>query len=151
MGSCHRMERRQPCPERIIDMAGFAFGVGRCGGFCMTFARSLRHYPKGHRISGAFAAASTRAPQLASTFALWSGLFHTFECAISQRHRDPDGTRTLTDAAACGFLTGGLLELRKGPRAAAVSACMCAFFVAVVDAATGNVARSHSVSQQQAA
>eukprot|EP00434_Breviolum_minutum_P021337 symbB.v1.2.018827.t1/scaffold1516.1/size114181/15 len=84
-------ERRLPCPERIVDMVGFAFGVGSCGGFCMTFARSLRNFPKGHRLSGAFAAAQTRAPVLGSTFAMWSGLFHSFDCAVSQRHLDPQG------------------------------------------------------------
>ncbi|CAJ1417398.1 unnamed protein product [Effrenium voratum] len=85
--------RRLPCPERIVDMVGFAFGVGCCGGFCMTFARSLRNFPKGHRLSGAFAAAQTRAPLLGSTFAMWSGLFHSFDCAVSQRHADPQGGR----------------------------------------------------------
>eukprot|EP00933_Yihiella_yeosuensis_P059906 TRINITY_DN6169_c1_g2_i1.p1 TRINITY_DN6169_c1_g2~~TRINITY_DN6169_c1_g2_i1.p1 ORF type:complete len:137 (-),score=19.51 TRINITY_DN6169_c1_g2_i1:90-500(-) len=133
------VEKRLPCPERIVDMVGFAFGVGCIGGFGLTFVNSLGNFPKGHKISGAFAAAQTRAPVLGSTFAMWSGLFHCFECAISRRHANPDGARSSVDAAACGFLTAGLLSIRSGPKAAASSALMGAFCVGLVDVATGNV------------
>eukprot|EP00931_Biecheleriopsis_adriatica_P065543 TRINITY_DN40052_c0_g1_i1.p1 TRINITY_DN40052_c0_g1~~TRINITY_DN40052_c0_g1_i1.p1 ORF type:complete len:137 (-),score=21.56 TRINITY_DN40052_c0_g1_i1:65-475(-) len=129
--------QRLPCPERIVDMVGFAFGVGACGGFGMTFARSLRDHPKGHRFSGALAAAQTRAPQLGSTFALWSGLFHCFECAVCQRHTNPQGPRSSVDAAMCGFLTAGVLSMRNGPRAAAVNALMGGFCVVFVDVVSG--------------
>mmetsp|Transcript_121610 Transcript_121610/g.190804 ORF Transcript_121610/g.190804 Transcript_121610/m.190804 type:complete len:136 (+) Transcript_121610:99-506(+) len=129
--------RRVPCPERVIDMVGFAFGVGCCGGFGMTFARGLRDNPKGHRLSGAFSAAQARAPKLGSTFAIWSGFFHCFECAISQRHADPDGARSSVDAAACGFLTAGLLSIRFGPVAAATNALVGGFCVALVDFVSG--------------
>ncbi|CAL1127103.1 unnamed protein product [Cladocopium goreaui] len=130
-------ERRLPCPERIVDMVGFAFGVGSCGGFCMTFVRSLRDFPKGHRLSGAFAAAQTRAPVLGSTFAMWSGLFHSFDCAVSQRHLDPQGARSSVDAAFCGFLTAGVLSLRQGPRVASINAMFGAFCVAFIDVVSG--------------
>ncbi|CAK9004385.1 unnamed protein product [Durusdinium trenchii] len=130
--------RRLPCPERIVDMVGFAFGAGACGGFCMTFVRSLRNFPKGHRLAGAFAAAQTRAPQLASTFAMWSGLFHSFDCAVSQRHLDPQGARSSVDAACCGFLTAGVLSLRQGPRAASLNALFGAFCVGFIDVVSGN-------------
>eukprot|EP00439_Symbiodinium_sp_Y106_P086424 s383_g33.t1 len=129
--------RRLPCPERIIDMVGFAFGCGTLGGFGMTFTRSLRDHPKGHRFSGALAAAQARAPQLGSTFALWSGLFHAFECAVSQRHLDPQGARSSIDAALCGFLTAGVLSVRQGPRVASMNAAVGAFCVALVDVVSG--------------
>jgi len=134
-----RMEYRQrlPCPDRIIDMVGFAFGVGCCGGFGLTFVRGLRDYPKGHRMSGAFAAAQSRAPGLGGTFAMWSGLFHTFECAISQRHADPNGTRSSVDAAMCGFLTAGVLSMRFGPRAASTNAVVGGALILFVDVITG--------------
>eukprot|EP00418_Pyrodinium_bahamense_P008083 CAMPEP_0179104214 /NCGR_PEP_ID=MMETSP0796-20121207/48330_1 /TAXON_ID=73915 /ORGANISM="Pyrodinium bahamense, Strain pbaha01" /LENGTH=136 /DNA_ID=CAMNT_0020802149 /DNA_START=107 /DNA_END=514 /DNA_ORIENTATION=- len=133
--------RRLPCPERIVDMVGFAFGVGCCGGFGLTFARGLRDHPRGHRFSGAFAAAQARAPQLGSTFALWSGLFHAFECAVSQRHADPTGARSSVDAAACGFLTAGVLSLRLGPAAAAVNAVVGGLCVVFVDVISGTASR----------
>eukprot|EP00440_Ansanella_granifera_P006548 gb/GFBE01007098.1/.p1 GENE.gb/GFBE01007098.1/~~gb/GFBE01007098.1/.p1 ORF type:complete len:123 (+),score=11.78 gb/GFBE01007098.1/:1-369(+) len=118
-------------------MVGFAFGVGACGGFCLTFARSLRDQPKGYRISGALSAARSRAPQLGSTFALWSGLFHSFECAVSQRHANPEGARSSVDAAMCGFLTAGVLSMRQGPRAAALNALTGGFCVVFVDIVSG--------------
>merc|ERR1719203_1138026 len=137
------MERRMPCPERIIDMAGFAFGVGCCGGFALTFAQSLRHNPAGHRLSGALAAAQTRAPNMGHTFALWSGLFHTFECAVSQRHANPDGARSSADAGMCGFLTAGVLSLRLGPKAASTNAVVGGLMVLFVDAISGSTHRGH--------
>eukprot|EP00930_Biecheleria_cincta_P100887 TRINITY_DN92513_c0_g1_i1.p2 TRINITY_DN92513_c0_g1~~TRINITY_DN92513_c0_g1_i1.p2 ORF type:complete len:151 (+),score=25.90 TRINITY_DN92513_c0_g1_i1:35-454(+) len=130
-------ERRLPCPERIVDMVGFAFGVGTCGGFGLTFARSLRDHPKGYRLSGALSAAQARAPQLGSTFAMWSGIFHCFECAVSQRHRNPDGARSSVDAAMCGFLTAGVLSMRMGPKAAASNAIVGGFCVLFVDLVSG--------------
>lgn len=131
------MERRLPCPERVIDMVGFAFGAGSCGGFGLTFFRTLRDFPKGHRLSGAFRAAQSRAPQLGSTFAMWSGLFHSFDCVVSQRHSDPQGARSSVDAAVCGFLTAGTLSLRSGPRVASMNAMVGAFCVAFIDIVSG--------------
>mmetsp|Transcript_90160 Transcript_90160/g.160573 ORF Transcript_90160/g.160573 Transcript_90160/m.160573 type:complete len:139 (-) Transcript_90160:54-470(-) len=130
-------ERRLPCPERIIDMVGFAFGAGSVGGFGWTFANSLRDHPKGYRFSGALSAAQTRAPQLGSTFALWSGIFHCFECAVSQRHANPQGARSSVDAAMCGFLTAGVLSMRNGPRSAASNAIVGGLCVMMVDVISG--------------
>eukprot|EP00747_Dinoflagellata_sp_TGD_P169971 gnl/TRDRNA2_/TRDRNA2_200312_c0_seq1.p2 gnl/TRDRNA2_/TRDRNA2_200312_c0~~gnl/TRDRNA2_/TRDRNA2_200312_c0_seq1.p2 ORF type:complete len:137 (+),score=7.19 gnl/TRDRNA2_/TRDRNA2_200312_c0_seq1:71-481(+) len=133
------MERRLPCPERVIDMTGFAFGMGCCGGFGLTFARGLRDHPSGHRLSGAFFAAQARAPKIGQTFAIWSGSFHAFECAISQRHPDPAASRSTIDAAICGFLTAGLLSIRSGLRSASVNAVVGSFCVVLIDVISGNV------------
>mmetsp|Transcript_64521 Transcript_64521/g.114707 ORF Transcript_64521/g.114707 Transcript_64521/m.114707 type:complete len:145 (+) Transcript_64521:92-526(+) len=130
-------ERRLPCPERIIDMVGSAFGIGCCGGFALTFVRGFRDHPKGHRLSGAFAQAQSRAPILGSTFAVWSGLFHAFECVISQRHPDPNTARSAADAAACGFLTAGLLSIRYGPRAASTNAVFGGIAVFMIEKLVG--------------
>mmetsp|Transcript_13748 Transcript_13748/g.29986 ORF Transcript_13748/g.29986 Transcript_13748/m.29986 type:complete len:137 (+) Transcript_13748:75-485(+) len=133
------MERRLPCPERIVDMVGFGFGMGACGGFAITFVRGLRDNPAGHRISGAFSTARYRAPQLGGTFAMWSGLFHLFECGVAQRHRDPNGARSSIDGAICGFLTAGVLSFRSGPRLAAMNAMSGGFCILLVDVFTGHL------------
>eukprot|EP00929_Paragymnodinium_shiwhaense_P066908 TRINITY_DN33619_c0_g1_i1.p1 TRINITY_DN33619_c0_g1~~TRINITY_DN33619_c0_g1_i1.p1 ORF type:complete len:144 (-),score=9.94 TRINITY_DN33619_c0_g1_i1:76-507(-) len=133
------VERRVACPERIIEMVGSAFGVGCCGGFCYNLATKWRDYPKGHRFAGAFAAAQTRAPQLATTFAMWSGIFHAFECVIEKRHGLPSDAviRSPLDAGACGFLTAGLLSIRFGARAASTNAVVGGVCVLLVDQVMG--------------
>mmetsp|Transcript_43198 Transcript_43198/g.99593 ORF Transcript_43198/g.99593 Transcript_43198/m.99593 type:complete len:147 (+) Transcript_43198:65-505(+) len=130
----HGGVERLPCPVRIVDMMGYAFGVGCCGGFGTTFVQSLRNNPSGHRLSGAFAAARSRAPHLGGTFAMWSGIFHCFECAVVKRHGDVEpARRNIIDAGICGFMTAGLLSVRHGPRAASMNAVMGGFMVVLVD------------------
>mmetsp|Transcript_9805 Transcript_9805/g.17735 ORF Transcript_9805/g.17735 Transcript_9805/m.17735 type:complete len:141 (+) Transcript_9805:137-559(+) len=129
------VEQRLPCPQRVVDMMGYAFGVGCCGGFAYTFVHGLRNNPSGHRVSGAFGAARARAPQLGGTFAMWSGIFHCFECAVSKRHGDVEPQRrSVIDAGICGFLTAGLLSVRQGPRAASTNAVVGGLCVVLVDA-----------------
>mmetsp|Transcript_7828 Transcript_7828/g.17189 ORF Transcript_7828/g.17189 Transcript_7828/m.17189 type:complete len:140 (+) Transcript_7828:85-504(+) len=127
-------DHRLPCPERVVDMMGYAFGVGSIGGFCYTFVHGLRNNPSGHRISGAFATARSRAPHLGGTFAMWSGIFHAFECGVTKRHGDVEPQRrSIVDAGICGFLTAGLLSVRQGPRAASTNAVVGGLCVVLVD------------------
>uniref|UniRef100_A0A7S1AI36 Mitochondrial import inner membrane translocase subunit TIM22 n=1 Tax=Noctiluca scintillans TaxID=2966 RepID=A0A7S1AI36_NOCSC len=129
--------RRLPCPDRIVDMVGSAFGVGCVGSFGVTFVGGLRNNPRGHRLSGAFASARARAPMVGGTFALWSLLFHSFECAVSMRHPGDTDHRSSVDGALCGFLTAGLLTVRYGARAASTNALMGGSMVAFIDFVTG--------------
>jgi hypothetical protein len=44
---------REPCPDRILDDIGGAFGMGALGGGCWHTYRGLKNSPKGYKIAGA--------------------------------------------------------------------------------------------------
>lgn len=44
---------REPCPDRILDDIGGAFGMGAVGGGIWQLYKGLRNSPKGYKISGA--------------------------------------------------------------------------------------------------
>lgn len=43
---------REPCPDRILDDIGGAFGMGAIGGGAIKYFKGLRDSPKGHRLAG---------------------------------------------------------------------------------------------------
>lgn len=50
---CHSVSlRREPCPHRIIDDVGGAFGMGAVGGGAWHLIKGMRNSPKGARILG---------------------------------------------------------------------------------------------------
>ena len=51
---------REPCPDRILEDAGGAFGMGAVGGSAYHFARGLYNSPNGHRLAGGATAAASR-------------------------------------------------------------------------------------------
>jgi import inner membrane translocase subunit TIM17 len=44
---------REPCPDRILDDIGGAFGMGALGGGMWHTYRGLKNSPKGYKIAGA--------------------------------------------------------------------------------------------------
>lgn len=52
--SRHMVEHaREPCPHRIIDDIGGAFGMGAVGGGVWHLVKGLRNSPQGYRFRGA--------------------------------------------------------------------------------------------------
>ena len=49
----HRHRPGEPCPDRIVEDLGGAFGMGAVGGFLWHFGRGARNSPQGDRLSGA--------------------------------------------------------------------------------------------------
>lgn len=43
---------REPCPDRIIDDVGGAFGMGAVGGSIWHFVKGIRNSPSGGRMAG---------------------------------------------------------------------------------------------------
>merc|ERR1711879_1025307 len=75
---------RDPCPSRIVTDCGSAFAMGAIGG-------SLWHgvimgwpqAPRGMRMSSAITALKTKAPSLGGSFAVWGGLYSSFDCTFA--------------------------------------------------------------------
>ena len=48
---------REPCPHRILDDCGSAFGMGAVGGGVWYLVKGLKNSPPGARVKGALEAA----------------------------------------------------------------------------------------------
>lgn len=46
--------RREPCPDRILDDIGGAFGMGAIGGGLWNYILGLRKSPSGQKLKGGF-------------------------------------------------------------------------------------------------
>nr|CAB3499931.1 unnamed protein product [Digitaria exilis] len=122
---------RNPCPDRIVEDIGVGLGMGALGGGAFHFAKGLYNSPSGYRLAGGATAMRMRAPGVAGGFAVWSGLYSTFDCAFVYARNKEDPWNSI----AAGASTGGLLVLRRGLRASAVSAAMGAGLLALMEGA----------------
>ncbi|KAF0907225.1 hypothetical protein E2562_015732 [Oryza meyeriana var. granulata] len=118
---------RDPCPDRIIDDIGVAFGMGAVGGSFFHFVKGLRNSPNGARIAGGMQAVLMNAPRVAGSFAVWGGLFSACDCAVvfARQKEDP------YNAIIAGAATGGILSARQGLRAVVGSSLTGAVYLAL--------------------
>ena len=101
---------RDPCPWRILDDVGGAFAMGAVGGSIWHAVKGWRNSPRGERIVGMTTAIKTRAPVLGGNFAVWGGLFSTFDCTLAAIRRKEDPWNSIMS----GAITGGVLVARAG-------------------------------------
>ncbi|CAI0548616.1 unnamed protein product [Linum tenue] len=66
---------REPCPDRILDNIGGAFGMGAVGGSVFHFIKGVYNSPVGTRLTGGTQAVRMNAPRVRGSFAVWGGLF----------------------------------------------------------------------------
>jgi mitochondrial import inner membrane translocase subunit TIM17 len=120
---------REPCPHRIIDDVGGAFGMGAIGGSIWHSVKGARNSPRGARFRGAVDAVKLRAPVLGGSFAVWGGLFSSFDCLLQGIRQKEDPFNSI----ASGAITGGVLAMRSGPRAAGKSAVVGGILLALIE------------------
>lgn len=134
---------REPCPDRIIDDMGGAFGMGAVGGSAFHFLKGLYNSPRGERFLGATQAVRMNAPRVGGSFAVWGGLFSTFDCSLVYLRQKEDPWNSIIAGAA----TGGLLQIRQGLRASSRSALVGGTLLALIEGA--GIALNKIVSPQQ--
>ncbi|KAI3711596.1 hypothetical protein L1987_70135 [Smallanthus sonchifolius] len=122
---------REPCPDRILDDIGGAFGMGAVGGSAFHFLKGIYNSPTGTRFIGAREAVAMNAPRVGGSFAVWGGLFSAFDCAMVYARQKEDPWNSIFAGAA----TGGLLQLRQGLRPAARSAVFGGVLLALIEGA----------------
>ena len=128
---------REPCPWRIVDDAGGAFAFGIVGGGIWHGFGGLRNAPRGQRVSQAISRVKSRAPILGGSFAVWGTFFSIFDCSIAHIRKKEDPW----NAIASGFLTGGLLAIRAGPRVAAQNALAGGVILAMIEGLNVSIQR----------
>lgn len=120
---------REPCPDRILDDIGGAFGMGAVGGGLWHLLKGLKNSPGGARLRGGVEAIRREAPKIGGSFAVWGGLFSTFDCTLVALRKKEDPWNSI----ASGALTGGFLQLRTGMRSAAKSAAFGGVLLAMIE------------------
>lgn len=120
---------RDPCPFRILDDVGGAFAMGAVGGSLWHAVKGWRNSPRGERMLGMSTAIKTRAPVLGGNFAVWGGLFSTFDCTLAAIRHKEDPWNSITS----GALTGGLLAARQGRSAMVKNAVIGGFLLALIE------------------
>ncbi|KAG1665625.1 hypothetical protein FOA52_011456 [Chlamydomonas sp. UWO 241] len=121
--------QREPCPDRIIDDIGGAFGMGAVGGGAWHLIKGLRNSPPGFRAQGALEALRRESPKLGGSFANWGLTFSLFDCSLQYVRKKEDPW----NAIGAGALTGGFLQLRSGFRSAAKSAAFGGVLLAIIE------------------
>eukprot|EP00245_Coleochaete_scutata_P005307 TRINITY_DN18762_c0_g1_i1.p1 TRINITY_DN18762_c0_g1~~TRINITY_DN18762_c0_g1_i1.p1 ORF type:complete len:257 (+),score=35.05 TRINITY_DN18762_c0_g1_i1:209-979(+) len=122
---------REPCPDRILDDIGGAFSMGAGGGSVWHFFKGLKNSPRGDRLLGGVQAVRMNAPRIGGSFAVWGGLFSTFDCSMVYMRQKEDPWNSI----AAGAATGGFLSLRSGLRASAKSAAFGGILLALIEGA----------------
>ncbi|MED6203846.1 hypothetical protein PIB30_003135 [Stylosanthes scabra] len=135
---------REPCPDRILDDIGGAFGMGAVGGTAFHFLKGSFNSPKGSRLVGASQAVRLNAPRLGGSFAVWGGLFSTFDCTMVYVRQKEDPWNSIIS----GFATGGFLSMRQGPAAATRSAVFGGVLLALIEGAGIMLNKILSAQQQ---
>ncbi|KAF8407104.1 hypothetical protein HHK36_006229 [Tetracentron sinense] len=122
---------REPCPDRILDDLGGAFGMGAVGGSAFHFLKGIYNSPKGERLIGGSQAVRMNAPRVGGSFAVWGGLFSTFDCTMVYLRQKEDPWNSIIAGAA----TGGFLQMRQGFGAASRSAMFGGVLLALIEGA----------------
>ncbi|KAK6775999.1 hypothetical protein RDI58_027000 [Solanum bulbocastanum] len=122
---------REPCPDRILDDVGGAFGMGAVGGSAFHFLKGIYHSPKGERLIGGTQAVRMNAPRIGGSFAVWGGLFSSFDCTMVYLRQKEDPWNSIIAGAA----TGGFLQMRQGLGAASRSALFGGVLLALIEGA----------------
>jgi len=131
---------RAPCPARIVDDAGSAFAIGAVGGSIWFGVKGFRNSPRGwlNRFGGAISSVKTRAPMYGGSFAVWGYTFACCDCSLAHLRKKEDPW----NAIGSGFLTGGILAMRSGPRAALKNALVGGLVLMVIEGVTIWISRS---------
>ncbi|CAI9115176.1 OLC1v1016014C1 [Oldenlandia corymbosa var. corymbosa] len=135
---------REPCPDRILDDVGGAFAMGAVGGAAFHFLKGIYNSPKGDRLIGGTQAVRMNAGRVGGGFAVWGGLFSTFDCSMVYLRQKEDPWNSIIAGAA----TGGFLSVRQGFAASSRSALFGGVLLALIEGA--GIMINKMVATQQA-
>lgn len=134
---------REPCPGRILGDLGGAFAMGAVAGGLWHAFKGARNAPAGDKFIGSIMAVKNRAPILGGNFAVWGGLFSTCDCTLGHIR----GKEDIWNPIASGALTGGLLAIRGGMKAAGRSAIVGGILLALIEGAAHVLQRALDPNQ----
>jgi len=111
--------------------------MGAIGGGVVHAYKGAKNSPKGERFVGALSAVKSRAPITGGSFAVWGGLFSSFDCTLAFMRQKEDPW----NAIGSGFLTGGTLAARQGIKASVQSAVIGGTLLALIEGISIGISR----------
>ncbi|KAJ7541325.1 hypothetical protein O6H91_10G054600 [Diphasiastrum complanatum] len=105
--------------------------MGAVGGSALHFIKGLKNSPRGERLIGGSQAVRINAPRIGGSFAVWGGLFSTFDCSMVYLRQKEDPWNSIIAGAA----TGGFLQMRGGLKTATRSAIFGGVLLALIEGA----------------
>lgn len=103
--------------------------MGAVGGGLWHLLKGMKNSPGGARFKGGIESIRREAPKIGGSFAVWGGLFSTFDCTLVAIRKKEDPWNSI----AAGALTGGFLQLRTGMHSAARSAAFGGVLLAMIE------------------
>jgi len=120
---------REPCPYRIFDDLGSAFGMGLVGGSIFHSVSAYRNAAANQKMRNIFREVRLRSPVTGGQFAAWGGMFSTIDCTLVAIRKKEDPINSISS----GALTGALLAIRSGPKIMAGSALLGGVVLAMIE------------------
>ncbi|XP_020799354.1 probable mitochondrial import inner membrane translocase subunit Tim17 1 [Drosophila serrata] len=133
---------RNPCPFRIAEDCGAAFGMGILGSGIFQGIRGFRNAPSGlgRRLAGSYAEMRSRCATTGGNFAVWGATFSAIDCTLVYIRRKEDPWNSVISGAA----TGGILAARTGLASMASSAVVGGIILALIEGVGIGVTRFSS-------
>ncbi|KAM5547559.1 mitochondrial import inner membrane translocase subunit TIM17-1-like [Rosa sericea] len=125
----YRETSLKPSPDHIVDVVGSTFGVGVVVGGALHFLKGIYNSPGGARLAGAAQAIRINALRVGGRFAVWGGLFSTFDCTLEHMRQKEDPWNQIIAGAAAG----GFRQMRQGFGPTARSAAVGGVLLALLD------------------
>ena len=119
--------------------------MGCLGGSVWHAAKGAKNSPRGSRFRGAYNTVTLRAPTLGGNFAVWGGLFSTYDCALIHAR----GKEDPWNGIAAGALTGGTLAVRAGVKAMGKNALIGGVLLAIIEGLSAMVSKAMQPDMQQ--
>lgn len=104
--------------------------------------KGYRNSPVGSRFTGSLSAVKVRAPVLGGNFAVWGGLYSSFDCLLIHVRDKEDPWNSI----GSGAITGAVLAARNGPKASLAAAAVGGIILAVIEGV--GIAINRGVSSQ---
>lgn len=117
--------------------------MGGVGGAIFHFFKGFYNAPSRERLRGGLTAVKLRAPILGGSFAMWGGLFSTFDCLFLYYRQ----IESPSNAIMAGALTGYILAARSGFQIAWRNGIAGAIILAIIEGV--NVAYTSLMIRQQ--
>lgn len=134
--------QREPCPWRILEDCGAAFAMGCIGGGLFSFWKGYRNSPPGNKLIGSLTAVKARAPVLGGNFAVWGGMYSSFDCVLIAVRDKEDPWNSI----GSGALTGAVLAARGGLKTSLGAAIAGGLILALIEGV--GIAINRAMSEQ---
>ncbi|KAL5713343.1 hypothetical protein ACHQM5_015428 [Ranunculus cassubicifolius] len=140
-------EAREPCPDRILGDLGSAFAMGCVGSTIIYYGKGIVQGAKGKRLATGLEEVRMGRNRFGGSFAVWGGLFSTFDCTMVYLRQKEDPWNSITAGAA----TSAFLSTRQGAKAMMRSGVIGGVLLAMIEGGAILFSKHQDYMQQKMA